>query len=332
MKEFANMIMTDKNQLKTGSQSQEHSSANHGSQITSHILLIFLDGFGLGRADKTNPLFVYGLPLFEKRLGVKLTENAYINKPGYLLKGIDACLGVDGIPQSATGQTALLTGINAPAHLGYHLPAFPNPELVTLIQSRSILKQVTDLGLTATFANAYTDTYFEKAARRKYSHSVTTHCVLAANLSFRMTNDLRNNNAVYWDITRDHLIPLIENITPVSPLEAGQHLAQITNTHAFTLYESFASDLCGHNANLNEAVRLLDKIDHLLDSTLDSLDNKATLLVCSDHGNIEDLSTGSHTVNKVPLIAIGPDAHLFTAVERIDQVTDAIVRVFTETR
>jgi hypothetical protein len=313
----------------TGDHTSHLSSANNESQITSHVILIFLDGFGLGRTDDTNPLFLHGLPRFEKHIGVKLTENVFVDKPGCVLKGIDACLGVDGIPQSATGQTSLLTGINAPAHLGYHLPAFPNPELVALIQSRSILKQVTDLGLTATFANAYTDTYFEKAARRKYSHSVTTHCVLAANLPFRMTNDLRNNNAVYWDITRDHLVPLIDDITPVSPSDAGVHLAQITNTHAFTLYESFASDLCGHNADLRESVILLDKIDHLLDSTLRSLDNNATLLVCSDHGNIEDLTTSSHTVNKVPLIAIGPDAHFFTDVERIDQVTGAILRVFT---
>ncbi len=322
------MTFTNNDMNSMGSQSQPQSPAGHESRVTSHALLIFLDGFGLGRADQTNPLFVHGLPRFEKHVGVKLTENVFVNKPGYLLKGIDACLGIDGIPQSATGQTSLLTGINAPKHLGYHLPAFPNPELVTLIQSKSILKQITDIGLTATFANAYTDTYFEKAARRNYSHSVTTHCVLAANLSFRMTDDLRNNNAVYWDITRDHLVPLIEDITPVSPSEAGKHLAQITSTHAFTLYESFASDLCGHNADLLETIKLLDKIDQLLDSTITSLDSKATLIVCSDHGNIEDLTTGSHTVNKVPLIVIGPGAHYFTKVERIDQVTDAILRIF----
>jgi hypothetical protein len=324
------MTVSNSNISGIGSQSQSQSQSQPQSPA-SHVLLVFLDGFGLGRADHTNPLFVHGLPRFEKHVGVKLTENVLVNKPGCLLKGIDACLGVDGIPQSATGQTSLLTGINAPKHLGYHLPAFPNPELVTLIQSKSILKQVTDLGLTATFANAYTDTYFEKAARRKYAHSVTTHCVLAANLPFRMTTDLRNNNAVYWDITRDHLIPLIDDIPQVSPSEAGKHLAQITNTHSFTLYESFASDLCGHNADLFEAIKLLDNIDCLIDSTLASLDNNATFLVCSDHGNIEDLTTGSHTVNKVPLIAIGPDAHFFTEVERIDQVTGAILHAFTGT-
>jgi 2,3-bisphosphoglycerate-independent phosphoglycerate mutase len=163
--------MTLSNNDTNGTGNQSLSSANHGLRITSHVLLIFLDGFGLGRNDATNPFFVHGMPLLEKRLGVKLTENAYVNTQGCLLKGIDACLGVDGIPQSATGQTSLLTGINAPAYLGYHLPAFPNPELITLIQSKSILKQVKSLGLTATFANAYTDTYFEKAARRKYAHT-----------------------------------------------------------------------------------------------------------------------------------------------------------------
>ena len=38
----------------------------------------------------------------------------------------DACLGVDGRPQSASGQTTILTGVNVPATLGYTTSrAFP---------------------------------------------------------------------------------------------------------------------------------------------------------------------------------------------------------------
>ena len=35
-------------------------------------------------------------------------------------------LGIEGLPQSATGQTALFTGINAAQLLGRHLFGFPN--------------------------------------------------------------------------------------------------------------------------------------------------------------------------------------------------------------
>jgi len=290
------------------------------------ILLIFLDGFGLGKANSNNPLYLPGLPCLERKTGCKFIAGSNLQNDSALLKGIDACLGVDGVPQSATGQTSLLTGINASAHLGYHLPAFPNPQLIELIQSHSVLKQVTDMGLQATFANAYTDTYFEKAARRKFSHSVTTHCVLSANLPFRNTNDLRDGNAVYWDITREHLIPLI-NIEPVTPSEAGKHLAALGCTHALTLYECFATDLIGHSCSSDDAIQILAKIDTLLCSCIDSMHKNVTLLLCSDHGNIEDLSTGSHTVNKVPLFAFGPEASSFQHITRIDEVTPAIIEV-----
>lgn len=287
------------------------------------VLFIFLDGFGLGKADHNNPLFTYGMPGFEKKIKCKLIDGTLVEENSILVKGIDACLGVKGVPQSATGQTALFTGINAPALLGFHLPAFPDQQLIEVIHTHSILKQVTDSGLKATFANAYSESYFEKASQGKLTHSVTTHCVYAADIPFRTIDDLLKNNAVYWDINRSHLLPSIETIRPEI---AGQHLSKIAAQYDLTLFESFTSDIIGHSTSMGNAVDLLKLIDEFLCGILNTISADTTFILSSDHGNIEDLSTGSHTENSVPLIVLGPFARFFSKVSSIDQVTPAIIR------
>jgi bisphosphoglycerate-independent phosphoglycerate mutase (AlkP superfamily) len=52
---------------------------------------------------------------------------------------------------------------------------------------------------------------------------------------------------------------------------------------------------------------------------------RTTLVVTSDHGNIEDLSTRSHTQNPVPLMARGWAANAFAGASSLTDVTPAIV-------
>ena len=82
------------------------------------MIFIFLDGVGIGNADADNPFFSAQtslLPFFGE-------ENFLPD--GTPIKGIDACLGVEGIPQSATGQTTIYTGENIPALLKEHKGRF----------------------------------------------------------------------------------------------------------------------------------------------------------------------------------------------------------------
>ncbi len=51
------------------------------------------------------------------------------------LLALDATLGVEGLPQSATGQAVLLTGINIPKEIGYHYGPKPNPEVATYLKN-----------------------------------------------------------------------------------------------------------------------------------------------------------------------------------------------------
>jgi hypothetical protein len=296
------------------------------------LLFVFLDGFGLGDANSTNPLFFHGCPKLEKRLGARLIKGIDIYENNVLVRGIDACLGIEGIPQSATGQTSLLTGQNAQAMLGYHLPAFPNEELVGIINEHSLLKTIVQKGYRATFANAYTEQYFEKAATRRYPHSVTTNCALAAELRFRTLCDLKKNEAVYWDITRSHLYKDAEkSFLQIRPADAARHLAELATIHEFTLFECFEPDLIGHKRSVLDALFFLDKIDRFLDELINRMGSNTTLLICSDHGNIEDLRNGTHTVNRVPLIVLGPGATYFSDVDRIDQVAGGVLKMFEST-
>ena len=291
------------------------------------LIFIFLDGVGLGENRADNPLVTTDLPFLRGLIGAPLLKNLVVRRPDLLCQGIDACLGVPGIPQSATGQTTLLTGYNAARHLGYHLPAFPNQPLVDIIHRDSLLKRAIDQGLRATFANAYTARYFTEAAAGKYTHSVTTHCVLAANIPFHMPADLVQGRAVYWDITRENWRDQQSMVPRVAPREAGRHLADMSRRYDIVLYENFQPDMIGHRRDHQAARRFLTTLDAFLQGLMEHKPAEVNVLISSDHGNIEDLSQGQHTKNPVPLIVMGPDAPTFAPVESICGIVDRILPV-----
>ena len=161
------------------------------------VCFVFLDGVGLAPADGSNPLAWAAMPNVRRLLGGPMVADQSVDKDGLLLLPLDACLGVEGLPQSATGQTALFTGVNAAALVGAHVAAYPTETLRQVIAGHSVLKRATDHGLRATFANAYTGTYWQRVAQDKLRHSASTLTTMAAGLRFRTLDDLRRGEAVY---------------------------------------------------------------------------------------------------------------------------------------
>ena len=105
------------------------------------FLFFFLDGIGLGSPDPAkNPFARANMPVLQNLLAGKrlLASTIPLESRRASLLALDACLGVDGLPQSATGQTALLTGINAARHVGRHVEGFPGPELKRLIRQGTL--------------------------------------------------------------------------------------------------------------------------------------------------------------------------------------------------
>ncbi len=57
-----------------------------------------------------------------------------------------------------------------------------------------------------------------------------------------------------------------------------------------------------------------------------------TIVITSDHGNLEDLSVRTHTRNPVPLAVSGPGACAFGDVVDLTGVVDAVIRTFKDDR
>jgi hypothetical protein len=238
---------------------------------------------------------------------------------------VDACLGVPGAPQSATGQTALFTGVNAPALLGYHVAAYPTRRLREIIAEHSVLKRAAKCGARVLFANAHSEQFWQMVRDGKRDLGASTLTALAAGAPIPTLADLAKGRAVLWDITHEIASGYLGYELPtVLPEEAGARLARLAAEYDLVLYETFLPDLAGHRRL--EPDWVLSRLDAFLGSVLDHLTPETTLVVCSDHGNLEDASTRLHTENPVPLLAVGPSSEYFCRATAITDVAPAILR------
>jgi 2,3-bisphosphoglycerate-independent phosphoglycerate mutase len=291
------------------------------------VIFVFFDGIGLGPASETNPFWSSEMPVLRRLLGSPLIEGLVVddrkNGVPILFRGIDATLGVPGLPQSGSGQTALFTGVNAAQVAGTHVFAFPTQRLRDVIAEHSILKQATERGLNATLANAYSASYWSWVEdKRRGRHSATTLTNLAAGLPFRDFEDLRDGRAVYWDITHEIARDSFHaDLEPIPAFEAGRRLAHLATEYHLVLYESFITDLAGHRRLPTPASWTLDRVDGMLGGLFEVRPEGATVVLCSDHGNLEDGTFKGHTTNPVPLLVVGPGARA-EAWETVHDISD----------
>ncbi|MBE9079290.1 alkaline phosphatase family protein [Romeria aff. gracilis LEGE 07310] len=304
----------------------DRSAAEKSISSASRYLLLFLDGLGLGSAHSANPLTSpAAMPFLTALLDGLLLGGLRVDQSGLLAKPIDAKLGVDGLPQSATGQTTLYTGQNAPKFLNRHQAGFANGSLRQLIDGYGLFKQLLSLGYTATLANLYSPAYFEAIATRRLRYSVCTLLNMTAGLPFRMQSEYEQETAIFWDITGERAQGRGIAQPPITPKEAGWRLAMLTKAHTLTLFECYLTDYAGHAQDRAQADQYLQRIDRFIESMVQSLPPAVTLIITSDHGNVEDLSTKRHTLNPVPLIAIGPQAQAFARVTDLTGITPTLL-------
>jgi hypothetical protein len=277
------------------------------------VLLLFVDGLGIGEDDPGKN------PVARARLTrLRLFRDGPAPDPGASLIPTDACLGIPGLPQSATGQTSILAGVNAPVAVGRHLNGYCTKSLAALLDGGSLFSRVKSAGGEATFANAYTPAFLAKLPRFL---SVSTVAMLRAGLRFRTLDDLAGGEALFHDFTNRLLPERGYSLPPVTAREAGERLARLAQAHAFTMYEHFLTDRAGHAQDMARAVEILEDVEDFLGAVLASTDLSATLvLLTSDHGNLEDLSTNRHTRNPVPTLLWGAAAEETAA--RIRDLTD----------
>jgi hypothetical protein len=214
----------------------------------------------------------------------------------------DATLGVPGLPQSATGQTALFTGVNAPRKVGEHLGPYPNAALREILTRDNLFKRLTAASRSPTPIRQF----FERLARAKARRSATSYAVEAAGVRYRDIDDLRAGRAVSAFVTNKLWRDYGADVPLLTARAAGANLARLAQENDLTVFEYFLADAAGHKANPAFTVRVLAKVDELVRGVLDGSTLDDTLVVVtSDHGNLEDLTAKGHTRNPVPTIHIG---------------------------
>jgi hypothetical protein len=287
------------------------------------IIFVFLDGVGLAPAEPHNPFASAETPALRALLGGPLTSERAVSRPGLLLRPIDATLGVAGLPQSGTGHVALLSGVNAPALVGRHQPHFPPTALVPLLERDNIYHKVQALGARAAFANPFTPRYWEAVARRRTRRSASVIAAQGAGVRLRDGDDLAAGRAAPWDITGEAMGA--ELAAALAPADTGRALAGLARDHALVFFECFLPDLAGHGRLALSDTTAIERIDAMIGGLLAAADSRTSLLITSDHGNIEDRTTPVHTRNPVPLLVAGPAAAQFEGVETIADVAAGIV-------
>jgi 2,3-bisphosphoglycerate-independent phosphoglycerate mutase len=244
---------------------------------------------------------------------------------------------VAGLPQSATGQAVLLTGLNIPALIGYHYGPKPNEEVARYLRNGNLFNRLMASGRRAALLNAYPPRYFASIQSGRRLFSAIPLAVTSAGIPLKTDQDLKGGQALSADFTgqgwREQLG--IADIPVLPPHEAGQRMVELASQVDFSFFEFWASDYAGHHQDFSAAYSFLDTFDQVLGGLLKTWDDsEGLILVTSDHGNLEDLSTRRHTINPVPLLLIGalPSRQSFTQrVKDLTGVAPAILDLLSTT-
>lgn len=280
------------------------------------LIYLFVDGLGLREPAADNPVNSEVCPTIWR-----LIERH--SKP------IDACLGVDGPPQSATGQATMFTGVNCSKAMNRHCEGFPGPALRKIVEEDNLFLQLKKLGKRIRFADAYLVDSVDELSSRRFK-SVTTVMALTAPESVSTADDLLVDKAVMQDLTRETIQDRYPNIPIIPPQRAAEHLFSIALENDFTLYEFFQSDVAGHSMDYTRACAVLRVYDRFL-AALARLAEAAgiTILLTSDHGNVESMGERGHTFNPVPFIVFGPqEENIRNCVNSLADITPTIVKMF----
>jgi len=280
------------------------------------LIYLFIDGVGLSKPASDNPLNAEVCPTLWRLIDRH-------SKP------IDACLGVEGLPQSATGQATMFTGVNCSKTMGKHCEGFPGPALRQIVESDNLFLELKRRGKRVRFADAYLVESADELANRRFK-SVTTVMALTTPEVISTVSDLMDDRALMQDLTRETIQDRYPDIPVIPPQRAAEHLFRIARENDFTLYEFFQTDVSGHSMDYARACAVLRVYDRFLSALVRSTEAAGiTLVMTADHGNIEVMGERGHTRNPVPFIAYGPgERFLRDRVVSLQDVTPAILEAF----
>ncbi len=292
------------------------------------VIFIFIDGVGIGNKSEENPFLLNKYKSFELLSDGNFFKGSDgVSTSSQLYKGIDANLGIEGLPQSGTGQTTLFTGENASQVIGKHFGPYPHSGIKHLLQDQSIFQAVQQSGKKPYFMNAYPPIFFELSEKRN-RWSCTTLMTKSANITLNSTKEVLNGSALTAEIVQNAWRERLNiDIPKITATEAGRRLLDVVPNYDLVLYEYYLTDKAGHNKNLEDAQRVLQPLDEFLLHIIENKRSQDVLVITSDHGNLEDLSVKTHTRNEVPLFVLGEEIGGFKNIDSLVGVKNQILKV-----
>ena len=323
------------------------------------VAWLMLDGVGVGVAHGMNPFsmpqapilghFGVGIALHQPAKATDRTQNRGTSlfkleskqgKPAesptdFIAHAIDATLGIPGLPQSGTGQTTLLTGINAAKRLGYHHGPWPGPTIRPLLED-SFPVRLAARGGTVRLLNHYPPKYLAGIARGKIRlNAIATAATLAGARLEAKAGETRIPPPL--GNPQDMQSTTLEQVR-----EWGREFMRSNAT--LNIFDSWWSDHLGHQGSQTAAISSdpdsitptalemaqdhVRRLEAFLEGALEARTADTLLLITSDHGNFEDMGVKTHTFAPVPLVAFGPGALEFANVTDLTGVAPALERVF----
>jgi 2,3-bisphosphoglycerate-independent phosphoglycerate mutase len=239
-------------------------------------------------------------------------------------------MGVPDIPLSGTGQTSIFCGVNAPKMIGKHFGPYPYSTLVPVIKEKNIFKEFLRRKKKVSFVNAYPKVFFDYVNSGRRRLSVTTLSCLMNNMRLNKITDLHKGKALSAEIDNRRLVERMNyKLKIIKPQTAAERLLRIASKNHFTLFEIFHTDHLGHGRNLDWLEYTIKVLDYFLLHTINNLKKDMTLIVCSDHGNFEDLSIKMHTLNPSLCITAGKNSdYLFKKIKHLYDIKPAIMEMY----
>jgi 2,3-bisphosphoglycerate-independent phosphoglycerate mutase len=274
------------------------------------VIFLFIDGIGLGDEGGVNPLYDPKWKSFDELTdGQGLGDRADpVLRDGLYYKPVDANLDVKGLPQSGTGQAALFSGENASKIAGRHFGPFPHSRTRHLLEEKSLFHQVMDAGFRPHFINAYPDIFFDKMSE-KNRWTCTTLMASSAGQSLNGLNDIKEGRAITAEIVQDAWREQLKlDVRKIKPETAAVRLIKSLEEYDLVMFEYYLTDKAGHSMSRDMSERVLRTLDRFIGHLLKIKSADDHLVICSDHGNLENLSVKTHTRNPVPLIVHGREA------------------------
>ena len=276
-----------------------------------HILMLFLDGIGLGDDDPSiNPFAIANMPTLTGLTNGKrwLRGTDCQESERALFIPTDPRLDVPGRPQSGTGQAAILTGLNVPRMIGEHYGPKPNLPTREIIAKDNFFKQVKRAGKKAALLDAYPAGLHHDIARGKTLRSSYQQAAYESGQELFGMEELKARQALTPEWTGESWHSYLKLYdTPVyTAREAGHLLVDISRNYDFAFHSHWMTDHVGHRGPLQRGVELLELFDGVMAGVTEAWnDDEGLVIITSDHGNMEHIGSRNHTENDIPTLVIG---------------------------